>query len=49
MQVHISRFKMDNLQGTRIKDKMDNQQGYSIWNSVQCYVAAWIGGEIKGQ
>ena len=39
---------MDNLQGTRIKDKMDNQQGYSTWNSAQFYVAAWIGGETKG-
>ena len=22
---------------------------YSIWNSVQCYVAAWMGGECGGE
>ena len=22
---------------------------YSTWNSAQCYVAAWVGGEIGGQ
>ena len=49
VHVHISRFKMDHQQGTRIKDKMDNKQRYSTWNSAQCYMAAWIGGEIKGQ
>ena len=27
---------------------MGNQQGptYSTWNSAQCYLAAWMGGEI---
>ena len=31
--------------------KMDNQQDllYSTNNSVQCYVAAWIGGEFEGE
>ena len=24
---------------------MDNQLGPVIWNSAQCYVAAWMGGE----
>ena len=30
--------------------KMDNQQRlfYSTWNSAQCYVAAWVGGESGG-
>ena len=22
---------------------------YSTWNSAQCYVAAWMGGEFKGE
>ena len=22
---------------------------YSIWNSAQCYVAAWMGGEFEGE
>ena len=22
---------------------------YSTWNSAQCYVAAWIGGEFEGE
>ena len=28
--------------------KMDNQQGplYSTWNFAQCYVAAWMGGDL---
>ena len=32
--------------------KMDNQQGptiYSTWNSAQCYMAAWMGGEFEGE
>ena len=32
--------------------KMGNQQGptvYSTWNSVQCYVAAWMGGEFGAE
>ena len=32
--------------------KMGNQQGptvYSTWNSVQCYVAAWMGGKSGGE
>ena len=31
--------------------KMANQQDllYSTWNSAQCYVAAWMGGEFKGE
>ena len=31
---------------------MDNQQGptiYSTWNSAQCYMAAWMGGEFEGE
>ena len=31
---------------------MDNQQGPTIrstWNSAQCYVAAWMGGEFEGE
>ena len=30
---------------------MNNQQDlpYSTWNSAQCYVAAWIGGEFGGE
>ena len=31
---------------------MDNQQGptiHSTWNSAQCYVAAWMGGEFEGE
>ena len=26
---------------------MDNQQGHGTWNSVQCYVAAWMRGEFR--
>ena len=31
--------------------KMDNQQGpmYNTWNSVQCYMSAWMGGEFGGE
>ena len=31
--------------------KMDNQQDllYSAWNSVECYVAAWMGGDLTGR
>ena len=31
--------------------KMDNQQEptYSLWNSVQCYVASQMGGEFGGE
>ena len=32
--------------------KMDNRQGpatYSTWNSVQCYVAVWMGGKFGGE
>ena len=31
--------------------KMDNQQGllYGIGSSAQCYVAAWMGGELRGE
>ena len=30
--------------------KMDNQQDllHSTWNSVECYVAAWMGGDLAG-
>ena len=29
--------------------KMDNQQGlpYGTWDSAQCYMAAWVGGEFR--
>ena len=27
---------------------MDNQQG-PTWNTAQCYVAAWMGGEFRGE
>ena len=29
--------------------KMDNQQGPTVWNSAQCHVAAWMGGEFGGE
>ena len=31
--------------------KMDNQHGPIIqpWNSAQCYVTAWMGGEFEGE
>ena len=29
--------------------KMDNQQGLIVWNSAQCDVAAWMGGEFGGE
>ena len=31
--------------------KMNNQKGPIIqpWNSAQCYVTAWMGGEFEGQ
>ena len=28
---------------------MDNQQGHTVGNSVQCYVAAWMGGGFGGE
>ena len=28
---------------------MDNQQGPVVWNSAQCYVAAWMGGGFGGE
>ena len=37
---HIAIFKMDNQQGPTI---------CSTWNSAQCYVAAWMGGEFEGE
>ena len=37
--VHIATFKMDNQQRAL----------YSIWNSAQRYVAAWMGGEFGGE
>ena len=36
--VHTAIFKMGN------RDLL-----YSIWNSSQCYMAAWIGGEFGGE
>jgi len=36
--MHTATFKMDN------KDLL-----YNIWNSVQFYVAAWMGGEFVGE
>ena len=27
----------------------DNDLLYSTWNSAQCYVAAWMGGEFGGE
>ena len=27
----------------------DKDIQYSTWNSVQCYVAAWIGGDLRGE
>ena len=29
--------------------KVDNQQGPTVQNSAQCYVAAWIGGQFGGE
>ena len=29
--------------------KVDDQQGPNMWNSAQCHVAAWMGGEFGGQ
>ena len=37
--VHTAIFKIDN----------HKELLYSSWNSVQCYVAAWIGGEFEGE
>ena len=37
---HIAIFKMDDQQGPTI---------CSTWNSAQCYVAAWMGGEFEGE
>ena len=36
--VHTTILKMDN------KDLL-----YSTWNSAQCYVAVWMGGEFGGE
>ena len=36
MDIHTAIFKMDNQQDLL----------YSIWNSAQCYVAAWMGEEF---
>ena len=35
--VHTAMFKMDNQQGLT----------YSTWNSVQCYMVAWMGAEFR--
>ena len=37
---HIAIFKMDDQQGPTI---------CSTWNSAQCYVAAWLRGEFRGE
>ena len=37
--VHIAVFKMENQQGPIV----------SMGNSAQCYVAAWMGGELGGE
>ena len=37
--VHTAMFKMDNQQGLT----------YSTWNSVQCYMAAWMEAEFRGE
>ena len=37
--IHTALFNMDNQQGPTA------EQG----NSAQCYVAAWIGGEVRGE
>ena len=43
----VREFGMDRY--TLLVFKMDNQQGPTgtcTWNSAQCYVAAWMGGEF---
>ena len=35
-QVHTAVFKMDHQQGPT----------YSTWNSIHCYVVAWMGGDL---
>ena len=32
-----------------LKEKTNRDLLYIIWNSAQCYVAAWMGGEFGGE
>ena len=32
-----------------LKWKNNNDLLYSTWNSAQCYMTAWIGGEFRGE
>ena len=34
---------------SEVSQKKRNVLLYSIWNSAQCYVAAWMGGEFRGE
>ena len=42
-------FGMDLYTPLYLKWVTDKDLLYSIWNSSQCYVAAWIGGEFGGE
>ena len=46
----VGKFGMDMYKQLYLKWIINkNLHGYSTWNSVQCYVAAWMGGVFGGE
>ena len=46
----VRKFGMDMYKQLYLKWIINkNLRGYSTWNSVQCYVAAWMGGVFGGE
>ena len=45
----VREFGMDMYSLLYLKWITNNDLLYSTWNSAQCYVAAWMGGEFGGE
>ena len=45
----VREFAMDMYTLLYVKWIPNKNRPYSTWNSAQCYVAAWIGGEFRGK
>ena len=45
----VRKFGMDVYTLLYLKWITDKDLLYSTWNSAQCYVAAWMGGEFGGE
>ena len=46
---HSREFRMDMYTLLYIKWILNKDRLYSTWNSAQCYLVAWMGGEFGGE